>query len=108
MNKNYDSARVIYSRVLTLDPVESIKEFATKKIATIDLALGKTAVPTEVASASPSVAARDQKKLPVPFEMAANDVKVVTQVDAIMEKAVNAISNKDYQSARPFIPRFFR
>ena len=42
ISKNYDSARSKYSRVLTLDPVASQKEFAQQKIQGIDATLAGT------------------------------------------------------------------
>jgi hypothetical protein len=39
MDKNYDSARTIYSKILTLNPLKSQYEFAQQKIQAIDMAL---------------------------------------------------------------------
>ncbi|MDQ6812623.1 MAG: hypothetical protein M3040_02610, partial [Bacteroidota bacterium] len=43
MDKNYDSARARYSRVLSLNPVASQREFAQQKIQAIDQATGTAA-----------------------------------------------------------------
>lgn len=40
LNRKYDSARILYVQVLGLKPVKSQEEYAQKKIATIDMALG--------------------------------------------------------------------
>ncbi len=41
-DKNYDSALVLYIRILSLNPIKSQEEFAKQKIKAIDRALGKS------------------------------------------------------------------
>jgi tetratricopeptide (TPR) repeat protein len=71
MDKKYDTARALYSRVLVLNPVKSQKEFVEQKIKALDQALGgptlnTVSTPPVVAQITQKTVEQSVKKEPAP------------------------------------------
>jgi tetratricopeptide (TPR) repeat protein len=101
--KNYDSARNLYSRALSLNPTKSLAEFARQKIESIDIASGKTPPkPMEVSTASnPSIARSDNSTIAVTASVVPKQSGTVSRGLASAPKLTNTVVKSSSASTLP-------
>ncbi|HEX8461781.1 MAG TPA: hypothetical protein VF623_10135, partial [Segetibacter sp.] len=117
LQKKYDTARSLYTRVLSLNPVKSQEEFARQKIATLDLTLGGPRTNVEeiirLAKAERAKSFPQNKEAAIAnsstADASATQIPVEkTAADLLMDSAITALTNNDFASARIFYTRLLK